>query len=81
MIESQFQGQTVIHRLDPRVKFLTALIFSVVVAVQSRFTPLLWGAVLPVVVLILARLNPLKVARRLAPVNGFILMLWLILYR
>ncbi|HID55177.1 TPA: cobalt ECF transporter T component CbiQ [Candidatus Poribacteria bacterium] len=79
MIESQFQGQTVIHRLDPRVKFLTALIFSVVVAVQSRFTPLLWGAVLPVVVLILARLNPLKVARRLAPVNGFILMLWLIL--
>ncbi len=79
MIESQFQGQTVIHRLDPRVKFLTALIFSVIVAVQSRFAPLLWGALLPAALLILARLSPFKIVKKLVPVNGFILMLWLIL--
>lgn len=79
MIETQFQGETVIHRLDPRVKLLIALVFSVIVAVQSRFTPLIWGILLPVVLLTLARLSPLKVVRKLIPVNGFILMLWLIL--
>jgi cobalt/nickel transport system permease protein len=79
MIESPFQGQTIIHTLDPRVKLLTTLLFSIIVVVQSQFIPLLWGSALPICILILGRLSPLKVAKRLTVVNGFVLMLWLIL--
>ena len=77
MFEERFiAGDSLIHRLDPRVKSVVAAIFSIVVAVCSRFTALIPALVIAVIFIILARLSVRKVITRLLIVNGFILFLW-----
>ncbi|MBW2246469.1 MAG: cobalt ECF transporter T component CbiQ, partial [Deltaproteobacteria bacterium] len=42
MIEEQFStGNSIIHGLDPRVKIIVVALFSVIVAISSRFLALL----------------------------------------
>ncbi|TET95337.1 MAG: cobalt ECF transporter T component CbiQ, partial [Desulfobacteraceae bacterium] len=42
IIEEQFStGESFVHSLDPRVKIIVAILFSVVVAVSSNFSALL----------------------------------------
>ena len=42
IIEEQFStGHSIVHNLDPRVKIIGAIIFSVVVAVSSNLSALL----------------------------------------
>ena len=42
MIEEEFStGNSFVHRLDPRVKIISAVLFSVVVAVSDNFAALL----------------------------------------
>jgi cobalt/nickel transport system permease protein len=51
MIEEQFSiGDSFVHNLDPRVKIIVAIIFSVVVAVSSNFSALLPALVVAVTV-------------------------------
>lgn len=74
-----FQGDTVIHRLDPRVKILVAVVFSVFVAVSQRFC-VLWPALLfAVMPAVIARLPRVPVAKRLLKLNLFMLFLWAVL--
>jgi len=72
-------GSSFVHRLDPRIKLLSAVLFSVVVAAADRvgvLTAALAGAVLLVAA---ARLHLRRVAVRLAIVNTFVLFLWFFL--
>jgi len=80
MIEEQFTtGESFIHSLDPRVKIIVAILFSVVVAVSSNFLALLPALAVSLFLIILARLSMRRVFYRLLLVNGLILFLWLFL--
>ena len=60
MIEEAFvNGDSIIHRLDPRVKTVIAFLFSIVVATSDRFVALIPSIFLSVSSIYLARL-PLK---------------------
>lgn len=69
-------GDSWIHNLDPRVKIVTTLIFSLVVALNNHLFAAMAALVFPGFLVIAARLNLSKVLVRLAVVNGFILFIW-----
>jgi len=75
--ESFARGHSLVHRLDPRVKFVAAVLFSFEVALAGDPRGLLPAVPFPLVLLVLARLDPWAVLRRLLLVNGFILFLWI----
>ena len=78
MIEESFLiGDSIIHRLDPRAKVVTAAAFSIVVALSDRFVALLPSFLVAVSFVFLARLSGKRVCLRLLMVNLLILTLWL----
>lgn len=80
MIDEGFAyGDSVIHRLDPRVKTVVAGAFSIVVATSDRFVALVPAIIIAISVLLLARLPFKKVIMRLLMTNGLILLLWVFL--
>jgi len=72
-------GDSVIHRLDPRIKILIFTAFSILVAVGNRHAAILIGLGFAILLITLARCNILAVLRRLAVVNTFIIFLWFFL--
>jgi cobalt/nickel transport system permease protein len=72
-------GDSFVHRLDPRVKIIVVFLFSVVVAVSTRFVVLVSALALGVCVAWLASLPTKDLLRRLVPINIFIIFLWLFL--
>ena len=78
-IEEFTQGDSFLHRLDPRVKIIVAISFSIVVATTDLYSIPLAAFFLPAVVIIAARLDLKRVGWRLLIVNGFILFLWFFL--
>jgi len=80
VIEEGFvHGDSVIHRLDPRVRTVVAGAFSIVVATSDRFVALVPAVIVAVSFLLLARLSFRSVMPRLLMVNGLILLLWFFL--
>lgn len=79
IVEPFAQGDSFIHHIDPRVKIVIAAMFSLVAALSYELTVLLGSAAFSLTLLIAARLPVKKVFWRLILVNGFILVLWLIL--
>ena len=80
MIEEQFStGNSIIHGLDPRVKIIVVALFSVIVAVSSRFLALLPALGISLCLVAMAKLPIKKVFYRLLLVNGLILFLWFVL--
>ena len=80
MIGEEFAGgDSLVHRLDPRVKILAASLFSIVVAVSNRFNVLMLALSLAVCVVVLTGVPARQLMRRLVPVNVFILFLWFFL--
>ncbi len=80
MIGAEFEsGESFVRRLDPRVKIVAVLLFSVVVAVSNRFEVLLVGLAVGLCIMLLARVPMRQLVRRLIPVNAFVLFLWIFL--
>ena len=80
MIKEKFSaGDSPLHRLDPRVKIIVALFFSVTVAVTDKYTSLLSALLFAVVIVAVARLKTKEIVSRLLVVNSFIFLLWLML--
>lgn len=80
MIEEPFAtGDSLLHRRDPRVKILTAIALTVVVALTSSFAVAAGAGALALALVLLARLPVLPVLRHLLAVNVFTLFLWLTL--
>lgn len=69
------QPQTPIHRIDPRVRIVTALVFAVVVCVSGNPIVLVAGLGMGVLVLVAARVRGAQVFRRLSALNLFMLVL------
>ena len=79
MIVELAGGDSLIQRLDPRVKIVVIFLFSVVVAVSNRFVVLLLGLALGLSMALLARLPVKQILVRLVPVNLLIIFLWFFL--
>ena len=79
IIEEVAGGDSLLKRLDPRVKIAVALFFSVVVAVSNRFLVLGSALAVSLGIVLTARIPEREIIRRLLPVNTLILFLWLFL--
>ena len=80
IIEEQFSaGGSFVHNLDPRVKIITAILYSAVIAVSSSFSALLPALGISMLLTVLGRLSIRKVLGRLLSVNGLIIFLWFFL--
>jgi len=65
-------------KIDPRVKIITAFIYSFVVAVETNFLFLLYLTFLPAFFVFSVK-DKKKLFKKLIPVNFFLLFLWLII--
>ncbi len=80
MITEPFAGgDSQLHRLDPRVKILLVAVYSTVVSVCTSMVTPAAALVVSVFLVLQARLDLLKVGRRLLVVNGLIFFFWLVL--
>jgi cobalt/nickel transport system permease protein len=78
-LEEFAEGNSFIHRLDPRVKFFTILPFVFIIAFMRDIEGPLAALIISLVLAGLARLNLKKLLMRLLAVNVFIAFLWLFL--
>jgi len=78
-IEEFAYGKSMVHRTDPRIRIVAALVFSVVVALTHSPWAAAVALVFPTVLILLAGISIRRVLARLAIVNTFIVFLWLIL--
>ncbi len=72
-------GESMVHRLDPRTKLLTALLFSTVVALNYSIVGSLIAGLFPLAMVRLTGIDWVKILRRMVVVNGFLAMIWLFL--
>ncbi|MBM3299612.1 MAG: cobalt ECF transporter T component CbiQ, partial [Deltaproteobacteria bacterium] len=78
-VEEFSLGDSLIHRVDPRIKILAALIFSVVVALSDSLIATAVAFIFPSVLVILARVRLKSVLLRLAVANTFVVFLWFLI--
>lgn len=79
MFEEYLKGSSIIHRLDPRVKLFFALSLSIAVALSNTFSAIVFSLIIGIVIVLIARIEFIQIAKRLFVINEFILLLWLIL--
>lgn len=77
--ESFAAGDSLIHRLDPRVRLICAALLTIPTALFQTFTPANTMFFAGVLFIIIARLPLKAVFKRLLVVNVFIVFLWLFL--
>lgn len=78
LAEAFASGTTCIHRLDPRVRIVAALFFSVFTAVARSYAVLGGAFSAAVILVLLARLDAKTLMRRLLTLNIFVLVVWLV---
>jgi cobalt/nickel transport system permease protein len=74
-IEEFSQGESLIHCLNPRIKMVVALVFSVVVALSQSITACAASLIFPNILIVVAGLPMRKVLSRMAAVNVFMVFL------
>lgn len=80
MFETAYlERDTIIHRLDPRLKIMIAFLFSVVVATSSRWIALVVALAVVLTWVGVAQLPIWDVLGRLMVLNLFLVFLWLML--
>lgn len=72
-------GSSPVHLLDPRLRVIFAVLFSVVTAVSDRFPTVCLALLMALALPVLARLPLRPVLTRLFIVNGLVLFIWLVL--
>jgi len=79
MINEPFAaGTSIVHQIDPRIRVVTALLYSLVVAVATQFTALLFALGLALILVGLAQIPLRRLFKRFIGVNSFILLLWVV---
>ncbi|MGD8522822.1 MAG: cobalt ECF transporter T component CbiQ [Desulfobacterales bacterium] len=80
MLQEPFAlGNSFIHRLDPRIRLISAGVFSIVVALSRDFQTLTAAVLISFLWVILAQLSACEMIKRIILVNSFIVLLWLVL--
>ena len=72
-------GNSLIHRVDPRLKIVFAVMLSCIVAVADSLSTLFAGLAIALLLITLARLDGWAVLKRLAVVFGFMAFIWVVL--
>ena len=72
-------GNSILHRLDPRVRLVSAAAYSSVVALSRNFQVLFAAVIISSILVLLAQLPAREILKRILAVNIFILLLWLVL--
>jgi len=76
--EGLTRGKGGLYALDPRIKIIALTIYSFIVALEKEWIPLLYASLLPVFLLFISSRSTLKaIIKRILPVNGFVLLLWI----
>ncbi len=73
------QGDSFIHRLDPRARIISGAAFCILVALCRTIETPAAALLLAFFLAMTARLPLLGILRRLAPLNFFMLFLWIVL--
>lgn len=68
-------GDTPLHRLDPRSRVLAAVAFSAVLALAGAWPVLLFGLLLGIAGALVARIPPAALLQRLVPLNAVLALL------
>ena len=71
-------GNSVIHSIDPRIKVVSALVYSFVIALSSSFVILLSALAISAALVMAAQLNTSDVLKRLTVLWVFILLIWVL---
>ena len=79
MIEDPKITESVMVRLDPRMKIVSVFLFSVFVAVSYRLSALFFALAISIAVIATSRVPVKEIFKRLVPVNIIVLLLWLFL--
>ncbi|UCG05519.1 MAG: cobalt ECF transporter T component CbiQ [Desulfobacterales bacterium] len=80
MLQEPFAvGNSILHRIDPRMRIAAATVYSVIVALSRHFPTLATAVGASLALIMLAKLRPRDVVIRLIIVNSFTLLLWLVL--
>ncbi|MCD6569476.1 MAG: cobalt ECF transporter T component CbiQ [Deltaproteobacteria bacterium] len=80
MIEEELTTKkSIIYSLDPRVKIVIILSFSVIVAILDRAIPIILGLFIALSLVLVARLPIKKVTYRMLIANFLIILLWFFL--
>ncbi len=79
MIEEVFAtGDSCIHKIDPKIRILCAAFLSIAAALCDTFYLLPGYLMISIILIAMANLNTVKVAKRLKAVFFFLLMIWVI---
>ncbi|SDT84842.1 cobalt ECF transporter T component CbiQ [Desulfobacula phenolica] len=80
MIEEKFAaGRSFIHRLDPKIRIIASIVLSVATALCDNLNLAMIYFGISMILIAMARLNPVDVLKRLKPLFWFLLMIWIIL--
>lgn len=80
MIEEKFAaGQSLIHKLDPKIRIITATVLSIATALCDNLYIAPVYFCIAIILIAMAQLNPMEVAKRLKPLFWFLIMIWIIL--
>lgn len=80
MISEPFAiGNSMIHRLDPRIRAGLAVLYSFVVALAYQFPVLIGALIVSSLLIAISRVSLREVFRKMVIVNALILLLWLVL--
>ncbi len=72
-------GSSYFHRLDPRVKIIASFALTLPLSLTNQHVVAVFGLTFSLIFLLISRINPLPVVKRLMAVNTFTLFLWLTL--
>ncbi len=80
MLQEPFAfGNSFVHQLDPRIRLMTACVYSIVVALSRNFQVLTAAVLISFVLVMLAQLSAREIMKRIIVVNSFTVLLWLVL--
>jgi cobalt/nickel transport system permease protein len=80
MLQEPFAvGNSIIYRIDPRIRIAVATVYSVLIALSRNFPALITAVAIALVLMMVARLNAREIIKRVVVVNAFVLILWLVL--
>jgi cobalt/nickel transport system permease protein len=75
MIKEPFAiGDSIVHRLDPRIRVSLTVLYSIVVAISYQFPVLIAALVVSALLIVISRVNLKEVAKRMVWVNGLIFL-------
>ncbi len=80
MIQEPFAtGNSIIHNIDPRIRVISAIVYSIVIALSDAFPALYASLAFSTMLVIMAQLDLKIVLKRLYTVFWFLLLIWVFL--